>query len=54
MEFIVLSLRSSTFTKLIDSGEVERILSRILEMEEDSFITGFHQEVQKSCEQEKL
>jgi hypothetical protein len=47
MEFIVLSLCIVMMTKITDSGVVEKILSELLELEEDHFITGFHRQVQK-------
>jgi hypothetical protein len=50
MEFIVLSLHIVSLTKLTDSGVVEKTLLELVELEEDCFIIGFHQQVQKACE----
>jgi hypothetical protein len=50
MEFIVSSLCIVTLTELTDSGTVEKILSELVELEEDHFIAGFHQQVQKAHE----
>jgi hypothetical protein len=45
MEFIVPSLRIATITDLSDSGVVEESLSQLVQLEEDCFIRGFHQQV---------
>jgi hypothetical protein len=45
MEFIVLSLCIVTLTELTDSSVVERRLSELVELEEDHFVIGFHQQV---------
>jgi hypothetical protein len=50
MEFIVSSLRVAVITDLSDSGAVEERLSQLLQLEEDRFVTGFHQQVQKARE----
>jgi hypothetical protein len=50
MEFIVSSLCIVALTELTDSGAVEKILSELVELEEDHFVTGFHQQVQKAHE----
>ena len=50
MEFIVLSLRIVTLIDLTNSDAVERRLSKIIELEEDHFVAGFHQQVQKEHE----
>jgi hypothetical protein len=47
MEFIVSSLCIVMLTELTDSGAVEKRLSELVELEEDHFVTGFHQQVQK-------
>jgi hypothetical protein len=49
MEFIVLSLCIVALTKLIDSGTVEKILLKLVELEEDHFIAGFHQRFIKNA-----
>jgi hypothetical protein len=45
MEFIVSSMRIVALTELIDYSAVEKILSELVELEEDCFVTGFHQQV---------
>jgi hypothetical protein len=39
-------------TELSDSSTVEKILSQLLQLEEDLFVAGFHQQVQKEREKE--
>jgi hypothetical protein len=51
MEYLVSSLRIAAFTNMDDIGIVHERLAQLVELEEDRFITGFHQQVQK--EQEK-
>jgi hypothetical protein len=51
MEYLVPSLRIATFTDMDDTGAVQERLAQLVELEEDRFITGFHQQVHK--EQEK-
>jgi hypothetical protein len=48
MEFLVPSLCIAVMTDLMDSDTVEEILSQLLILEEDWFITGFHQQVHKA------
>jgi hypothetical protein len=50
MEYLVLSLRIATFTDMDDTGTVRERLSQLVELEEDRFIAGFHQQVQKARE----
>ena len=50
MEYIVPSLRISTFTEMDDPTRVTTRLTKILELEEDRFIAGFQQQVQKAQE----
>ena len=47
MEYIVLSLRIAAITKMRDTGAVEERLAQLVQMEEDRFIAGFHQNVEK-------
>lgn len=47
MEHIVPSLRIATFTRMKDRGALEERLAQLIELEEDRFLTGFHQQVQK-------
>ena len=50
MEYIVPSLRISTFRGMDDPDTMKERLEKILELEEDRFIAGFQQQVQKSRE----
>ena len=50
MEYIVPSLRISTFTKMDDPDMMKERLAKILELEEDRFIAGFQHQVQKAIE----
>ena len=50
MEYIVPSLRISTFTEMDDPAMMNERLAKILELEEDRFIAGFQQQVQKARE----
>jgi hypothetical protein len=45
MEFIVPSLCIVTLTEVTDFGGVDKILSELVELEEDCFIEIFHQQV---------
>jgi hypothetical protein len=45
MEYLVPSLRIATFTDMDDTGAVQDRLSQLVELEEDIFIVGFHQQV---------
>ena len=47
MEYIVPSLRIATITEITDTGAVEERLAQLIQMEEEQFITGFHQNVEK-------
>ena len=47
MEYIVPSLRIATFTDMADPDMMEERISQFLALDEDRFITGFHQQVQK-------
>ena len=47
MEYIVPSLRIAAITKMTDIGTIEERLAQFVQMEEDRFIAGFHQNVEK-------
>jgi transposase InsO family protein len=47
MEYLVPSLRIFSFTDMDDPGAVQERLAQMVELEEDRFIAGFHQQVQK-------
>jgi len=50
MEFLVSSLCIVAMKDLTDSGAIEERLSKLLILEEDRFVVGFHHQVQKACE----
>ena len=50
MEYIVPSLRISAFIEMDDPDMMKERLAKILELEEDRFIAGFQQQVQKARE----
>ena len=45
MEYLVPSLRIVAFTDMDDPGIVQERLAQLVELEEDIFVTGFHQQV---------
>jgi transposase InsO family protein len=47
MEYLVPSLRIVAFIDMDDNGVVHERLAHLVELEEDRFIAGFHQRVQK-------
>jgi hypothetical protein len=47
MEYLVPSLRIEEFIDMDDISAVQDKLVQLVELEEDQFIAGFHQEVQK-------
>ena len=47
MEYIVPSLRISTLTEMTDTDAIEEILMQLIQMEEERFIEGFHQNMEK-------
>jgi hypothetical protein len=49
-QHIVPSLRVAKIIDLADSGTVEERLSQLVQLEEDRFVVGFHQQVQKARE----
>ena len=50
MEYIVPSLKIATLTDLADEETIEERLLHLLELEEDRFVAGFHQQVKKNRE----
>ena len=50
MEYILPSLRIAQITGMLDTDIVEERLAQLLALEEDRFIAGFHQKVQKARE----
>ena len=50
MEYIVPSLRISAFMEMDEPAVLNERLEKILELEEDRFIVGFQQQVQKARE----
>ena len=47
MEYIVPSLRIAAVIEMTNTGVVEESLAQLIQMEEERFITGFHQNVEK-------
>ena len=50
MEYIVPSLKIATLTDMVDEETVHERLLKLVELEEDRFVEGFHQQVQKDRE----
>ena len=50
MDYILPSLRIAQITEMTDTDTVEERLAQLLTLEEDRFIAGFHQKVQKARE----
>ena len=50
MEYIVPSLRIAAFTNMADPDIMREIMAQFFALEEDIFIAGFHQQVQKARE----
>ena len=50
MEYILPSLRIAQITEMTDTDTVEERLAQLLTLEEDRFIAGFYQKVQKARE----
>jgi hypothetical protein len=50
MEYLVPSLRIASFTDMDDTGAVRERLAQLVELEEEIFIIGFHQQIQKERE----
>jgi hypothetical protein len=45
MEYLVPSLRIASFTNMDETDIVQERLAKLVELEEDRFILGFHQQV---------
>jgi transposase InsO family protein len=45
MEYLVPSLRISSFTDMDDPNTVQERITQLVELEEDRFIAGFHQQI---------
>lgn len=50
IEYIVPSLRIAVLTRMTDREALEERLAQLEELEEEWFLAGFHQQVQKQCE----
>jgi hypothetical protein len=50
MEFILPILCIVAITKLSNTGMIQKILALLFQLEEDRFMAGFHQQVQKARE----
>ena len=50
MEYIVPSLHIAAFTGMVDRRALEERLAQLTKLEEDRFLAGFHQQVQKERE----
>ena len=48
MEYILPNLRIAQITGMTNTDTVEERLAQLLSLEEDRFIVGFHQKVQKA------
>lgn len=48
MEFIIPSLSIAIITNLMETNAISKRLEELMELEEDRFIVGFHQNVEKS------
>lgn len=49
MEYIMPSLCIAAFIGMLDCGALEERLAQLMELKEDRFLAGFHQQVQKEC-----
>ena len=47
LEYIVPSLIIVVITEMTDVGAIEETLSQLVQLEEDRFVTGYHQRVKK-------
>lgn len=47
MEFIVPSVRVASMTNLMEEDVAQKHLQELMEIEEDRFVVGFHQKVEK-------
>ena len=48
MEYIVPSLCIAAFTNMAEPNIMEELLAQLVALEEDRFISNFHQQVQKA------
>ena len=48
MEYIIPSFRIAHITEMADTDTMSERLAQLLALEEDKFIAGFHQKVQKA------
>ena len=48
MEYILSSLWIAQITEMTDTDKMDERLAQLLSLEEDRFIAGFHQKVQKA------
>ena len=48
MDYIVPSLRITTFTNMVELNIMEERLAQLMALEEDRFIANFHQQIQKA------
>jgi len=49
MEYIVPSLHIAALIEMEDHETLEEHFAQIMELEEDFFLVGFHQQVKKEC-----
>ena len=47
MEYILSSLRIVVLCEMIDVDSIKQILSQIVQIEEEHFVVGFHQNIEK-------
>lgn len=52
MEYIIPSLCIEVLTSMTDHEALEERLAQLEELEEERFLAGFHQQVQKQCEKD--
>ena len=45
LDYLVPSLHNATITNMTEEGTAQEILDRLMELEEDKILAGFHQEV---------
>ena len=50
VEYILPILRIAAFTNMVEPNIMEERMSQLIALEEDIFIAGFHQQVQKARE----
>ena len=50
MEYIIPTLRIAALIRMADRGALEERLAQLVELDEDQFLAGFHQQVQKEHE----